>query len=403
MRLGEIAERLGCKLEGDATLEITGVAGIEEASAGELTFLANRKYRPALARTHASAILVDRDAESVEMAVLRSPNPYLDFARAIELFHPTPQYPPGIHPTAVVAKSALVGSGAHVGPYCYVDEDVEIGRRAVLHSFVTIYRGVRIGDDFFAHAHACVREQCRIGDRVLLQNGVVVGSDGFGFARQEDGRWYKMRQAGISVVEDDVEIQAHSAIDRATVGADPHRARNEDRQLRAGRPRLQGRRGYGALRTGWARRNYASREPLHSCGTGGRGGASDDWRRRNTDCAKWRADGHSTRGGVLRISRDGQSRVEKIGRGVQPTAGTADRTRELRAEVARLRAQANPTDENRSTRPYGLTPSGPRRQSRWFSARERGGPFADWLRGPRSASRRLQSLRRCAERGPRCH
>jgi UDP-3-O-[3-hydroxymyristoyl] glucosamine N-acyltransferase len=218
MRLGEIAERLGCKLEGDATLEITGVAGIEEASAGELTFLVNRKYRPALARTHASAVLVDRDAEAVEMALLRSPNPYLDFARAIELFHPPPDYSPGIHPTAVVAKSARVGSGAHVGPYCYVDDDVEIGRRAVLHSFVTIYRGARIGDDFFAHAHACVREQCRIGDRVLLQNGVVVGSDGFGFARQEDGRWYKMRQAGISVVEDDVEIQAHSAIDRATVG-----------------------------------------------------------------------------------------------------------------------------------------------------------------------------------------
>jgi UDP-3-O-[3-hydroxymyristoyl] glucosamine N-acyltransferase len=169
-------------------------------------------------RTHASAILVDRDAEPVEMALLRSQNPYLDFARVIELFHPAPTYSPGIHPTAVVAKSAQVGAGAHVGPYCYVDDDVEIGRRAVLHSFVAIYRGARIGDDFFAHAHACVREQCRIGDRVLLQNGVVVGSDGFGFARQEDGRWYKMRQAGISVVEDDVEIQAHSAIDRATVG-----------------------------------------------------------------------------------------------------------------------------------------------------------------------------------------
>jgi len=99
-----------------------------------------------------------------------------------------------------------------------VDEDVEIGRGAVLHSFVSIYRGARIGDDFFAHAHACVREHCRIGNRVLLQNGVVVGSDGFGFARQEDGRWYKMRQAGITVIADDVEIQAHSAVDRATVG-----------------------------------------------------------------------------------------------------------------------------------------------------------------------------------------
>ncbi len=218
MKLAEIARKLGCELEGDGGLEITGVAGIEEAQAGELTFLVNRKYRPALETTRASAIFVARDAGPVRIAALRSENPYLDFARAIELFHPAPAHAPGIHGTAVVAKSAKIGAGAHIGPYCFVDEDAEIGRNAVLHSFVAIYRGARIGDDFFAHAHACVREDCRIGDRVLLHNGVVVGSDGFGFARQSDGRWHKMRQAGITVIADDVEIQAHSAVDRATVG-----------------------------------------------------------------------------------------------------------------------------------------------------------------------------------------
>ena len=218
MKLGAIAEKLGCQLEGEASLEITDVAGIEEAQAGELTFFTNRKYRPALETTRASAILVARDEGPLRMAALRSANPYLDFARAIELFHPAPQYAPGMHPTAVVAKTAKIGSGAHIGPYCYVDEDVEIGRNAVLHSFVSVYRGARIGDDFFAHAHACVREHCRIGRRVLLQNGVVVGSDGFGFARQEDGHWYKMRQAGITIIGDDVEIQALSAVDRGTVG-----------------------------------------------------------------------------------------------------------------------------------------------------------------------------------------
>jgi UDP-3-O-[3-hydroxymyristoyl] glucosamine N-acyltransferase len=218
MKLGEIAARLACQLEGEAALEITGVAGIEEARAGELTFLVNRKYRPALRETKASAILVSREEPAVPMAALRSANPYLDFARAIELFHPAPHYTPGIHPTAVVAKSAKIGANAHVGPYCFVDEDVQIGRDAVLHSFVSIYRGARIGDDFFAHAHACVREKCAIGNRVVLQNGVVVGSDGFGFARNSDGRWRKMRQAGGCVIEDDVEIQAHTAIDRATVG-----------------------------------------------------------------------------------------------------------------------------------------------------------------------------------------
>jgi UDP-3-O-[3-hydroxymyristoyl] glucosamine N-acyltransferase len=224
MKLGEIAEKLGCMLEGNANLEITGVAGIEDARAGELTFLANRKYRPALETTYASAILIAQDtaAEKKEnplrIAALRSANPYLDFARAIELFHPAQQFAPGVHATSFVAKSAKIGAGAHVGPYCFVDENVEIGRNAVLHSFVTIYRDAKIGDDFFAHSHACVREACRIGNRVLLQNGVVVGSDGYGFARQADGRWYKMRQAGITVIGDDVEIQAHSAIDRATIG-----------------------------------------------------------------------------------------------------------------------------------------------------------------------------------------
>jgi len=218
MKLGAIAEKLGCTVEGDANLEIIGVAGIEEAREGELTFLVNRKYRAALETTHASAILIARDEAAPGIAALRSSNPYLDFARAIELFHPEPRYAPGVHPTAVVAQSARIGEAAHIGPYCYVDEGVEIGRNAVLHSFVAIYRGARIGDDFFAHAHACVREDCRIGNRVLLQNGVVVGSDGFGFAREASGQWHKMRQAGITVIADDVEIQAHSAIDRATIG-----------------------------------------------------------------------------------------------------------------------------------------------------------------------------------------
>ena len=218
MRLIEIAQKLGCTVDGDANLEITGVAGIEQAQPGELTFLANRKYVPLLERTRASAILITKDETRPPMAALRSANPYLDFARAIELFHPAPHYAPSVHPTALIADSAEIGVGAHIGPYCYIADDVKIGSHAILHSFVSIYRGARIGDNFFAHSHACVRENCRLGHRVLLQNGVVVGSDGFGFAREADGRWYKMRQAGIVRISDDVEIQAHSAIDRATVG-----------------------------------------------------------------------------------------------------------------------------------------------------------------------------------------
>ena len=218
MKLGEIADRLACKLEGDAAIEIDGVAGIDEAAPGSLTFLSNRRYRAALATTRASAILVSPEEPGVPLAALRSKNPYLDFARALEFFHPASKFFPGIHPTAVIASTARIGGGAHIGPYCFVDEDVAIGNDAVLHSFVTIYRGAKIGDSFFAHSHAVVREDCRIGNRVTLQNAAVVGSDGFGFAKQSDGSWYKIRQAGITVLEDDVEVQAGAIVDRATIG-----------------------------------------------------------------------------------------------------------------------------------------------------------------------------------------
>lgn len=219
MNLQRIAEKLGCTIEGDATLEISGVAGLDDARAGDLTFLSNRKYLRALGTTRASAVLIaPGEACPKNLVALRSKNPYLDFARAIELFHPAPKFAPGVHPTAVIAASAKIGADAHIGPYCYVADDVQIGEHAVLHSFVTIYSGARIGNNFFAHSHACVRENCVVGDRVILQNGVVVGSDGFGFAPDGAGHWYKMRQAGIAAIEDDVEIQAHSAIDRATVG-----------------------------------------------------------------------------------------------------------------------------------------------------------------------------------------
>ncbi len=218
MRLGEIARQLGCELEGDANIEITGVAGIEEAGPGEITFLSNPRYRAAAKKTRAAAVIVSRDEAPLPAALLRSANPYFDFARAIELFHPHLAFSPGIHPTAVISPSSQIGPGAHIGPYCFVDDDVVIGRNAVLHSFVVVYRGARIGDHFFAHSHVVVREGCRLGNRVILQNGVVVGSDGFGFARQEDGRWYKMRQSGFVVLEDDVELQANACVDRATVG-----------------------------------------------------------------------------------------------------------------------------------------------------------------------------------------
>jgi UDP-3-O-[3-hydroxymyristoyl] glucosamine N-acyltransferase len=160
MKLHELAQKLDCRLEGDPSIEITGVAGIDRARAGEATFLANRRYSPQLKTTLASAVFVEdgvkleRAAGLAPLAALRTGNPYLAFAQAIELFYQPPTYPPGVHPTAVIAPSARIAAGAHIGPYCFVDEDVEIGANAVLHSFVAIYRGAKIGAHFFAHAHA---------------------------------------------------------------------------------------------------------------------------------------------------------------------------------------------------------------------------------------------------------
>ena len=224
MKLQELAQKLECRLEGDPEIEIRGVAGIDHATEEQMTFLANRRYFSLLKSTRASAVLVEegvrleREAGLAPLAALRTANPYLAFAQAIEFFYAAPVYKPGVHVTAVIAGSAKIGAGAHIGPYCFVDEDVEIGPGGVLHSFVTIYRGAKIGANFFAHAHAVVREGCIVGDRVILQNGAIIGGDGLGYAKRADGSWHKMVQSGPAVLEDDVEVQANACVDRATVG-----------------------------------------------------------------------------------------------------------------------------------------------------------------------------------------
>lgn len=218
MRLGDLAARLGCKLEGPADIEITGIAGMDEATPSELTFLANPRYHRKLQTTRAAAIILGSEVEAPGRAVLRSENPYLAFARALELFSPPQRPSPGIHPTAVIAPDAKLGRNACIGPYVVIEEGVEIGDDCVLKSFVVIYRDAKIGDRFVAHSHAVVREGVCIGNDVTLQNGAVVGSDGFGFARQADGSYYKIVPAGTVVLEDGVEIQANACIDRATVG-----------------------------------------------------------------------------------------------------------------------------------------------------------------------------------------
>jgi UDP-3-O-[3-hydroxymyristoyl] glucosamine N-acyltransferase len=198
--------------------EITGLNGIEQAGPSEITFVANQKYAPAARLTKAAAVIVAENFPAIPTATLRVEDPYQSFARALELFHQPLRYEAGIHATAIVHKSARIGRNAHIGPYVVIDEHVVIGDNAVLLSHTVIYRGVTIGNNFFAHSHAVVRENCRIGNNVLLHNGVVIGSDGFGFAKTHDGKWYKIPQPAPVVIEDDVEVQANSCIDRASVG-----------------------------------------------------------------------------------------------------------------------------------------------------------------------------------------
>jgi len=218
MKLSTLAEALGCRLTGSGEIEIVGVATVEQAGPGQVTFLANPKYSAKAKQTRASAILVAEPLPGVEAACLVSSNPYLDFARALAMFYQPPRPAPGIHPLASIAPTAIVGENASIGPFAVVGERVRIGRNAILHPHVVVYEGVEIGDDFLAHSHSAVREFCHIGHRVTLQNGVVVGGDGFGFAKRADGTHAKIVQSGVTVIEDDVEVQSLTSVDRATIG-----------------------------------------------------------------------------------------------------------------------------------------------------------------------------------------
>ena len=226
MTLGELADRLGADLvagddsdlAGARAREVHRAAGIETAGPDSVSFVANRKYAGLARTTRAAALIVEPGFAATGAATLRIANPYLAWARTIAIFHPAPRYPPGIHPTAVVAPSARIGERAHLGAYVVVGDDCRIGDDAVLLPHAVLYPGVHAGHRLLVHAHAVVREGCRLGDDVVLQNGAIVGADGFGFAKTADGRWTKIVQAGSAVLEDAVEVQANACIDRASTG-----------------------------------------------------------------------------------------------------------------------------------------------------------------------------------------
>ena len=219
MQLGELANRLGAELRGNPQVEITGVRGIEEAGPSEITFVANPRYAGLAKTTSAAAVLVEPEFPEVATPTLRIKNPYYAFARALGFFYQPPAYPPGIHPTAVIDPTAEISEGTHIGAYAVIGAGVKLGPHATLLPHVVLYPAVRAGSHFFAHAHAVVREGCVLGDHVTLENGVIIGADGFGFAKNDLGQWEKIPQSGPVLIGDRVDVQANACIDRATVGA----------------------------------------------------------------------------------------------------------------------------------------------------------------------------------------
>jgi len=218
LKLTELSERLGCRLEGDGDLEIARVAGLEDAGPDAVTFFVNPRYTAALKATRAGAVILGDDAPPAPCAMLRSSQPYLTFANAVAVFAPPDRPAPGISAHAAVAGDAIVDPDASIGPFAVVGEGARVGARTIVGPLVTIGAGARIGADCRLHARVAVRERVVIGDRVVIQDGAVVGSDGYGFARRPDGTHQKIPQVGGVVIEDDVEIGANATIDRPAVG-----------------------------------------------------------------------------------------------------------------------------------------------------------------------------------------
>ena len=214
--LRELAAYLGGRVIGDGEARIRGIGALDNAGAGEITFLANPKYATKVASTGATAVVLPPGAEAYGKNAIEVPNPYLAFAKLLTLFHVSPFKAKGVMAGALVGENVVMGDQVSIYPGVCVGDGVKVGNRVTLFPGVVLYEGVELGDDVVLHANVTVREGCRIGSRVIVHSGTVIGSDGFGYA--PDGKeWYKIPQVGIVVIEDDVEIGANCAIDRAAL------------------------------------------------------------------------------------------------------------------------------------------------------------------------------------------
>ncbi|BCS52434.1 UDP-3-O-(3-hydroxymyristoyl)glucosamine N-acyltransferase [Geobacter sp. SVR] len=214
--LKELADYLGGTVRGDEGCQVNGLAPLDMAGPDKVTFLANPKYASKVAETQAGAVLMAPGGEAYGRNVIEVSNPYLAFAKLLNLFYVQVPAPLGILPGASVAASATLGSGITVHPGAVIGEQVTIGNGCIIHPGAVVYAGVSIGAGTVIHANAVIRERCRIGNRCVIQPGAVIGSDGFGYA-PDGNHYYPIPQIGIVVLEDDVEIGANTCIDRAAL------------------------------------------------------------------------------------------------------------------------------------------------------------------------------------------
>ena len=216
--LSQIASLLGGEVQGDGSIKICGVAGIEQAKPGDLTFVANPRYKKLLKTTKASAAIVGKDIEKSPIPLIRHPNPYFAFSKAIQIFFDYQKtYPEKIDPTCIQGKNLKLGKGVFIGPFVVLGDDVEIGDKVVVLASCYIGDGVLIGENSFIYPNVTIREGSVIGKDVIIHSGAVIGSDGFGYAK-EGGIYHKIPQVGKVVIEDFVEIGANVCVDRATLG-----------------------------------------------------------------------------------------------------------------------------------------------------------------------------------------
>lgn len=217
IRLSDLAARVGARLVGEGDAVVTGVAPIETAGPGQVTFLSNPKYARSARESNASAIIAKERIEGARTAFLLSDNPYFTFACVVELFHPPVRRPAGISPAASIHPGARMGKDVAVSPFVVVEEGAVVGDRTVLSAGVVVGEGAVVGEDCLFYPHVVLYHGVRVGSRVILHAGCVIGSDGFGFAPSPEG-FRKIPQVGTVEIGDDVEIGANTAVDRAALG-----------------------------------------------------------------------------------------------------------------------------------------------------------------------------------------